>query len=294
MTDIVITYVNGLDSEWLADYAKYTDIPVMTKRFRDWGTLPYLLRGIEKNMPFVRKVFLVVSQPSQVPEWLNKDTVQVVYHKDFISEEFLPTFNSNTIESFLHCIPGLGDRFLYFNDDMFPMLPSEERDFFPEEGRIRIGFSSHLLKSNMYRKICANSDALVRRALEMPASAMFVRPQHICSPMLKSANQSLFTKMEREIRQAVSRTRLDSNYTQYIYLDYLFYSGKVDTRRISNKHFSVAATTENKLRSFIANPNRNFCCINDVHISDAHFVSMRASILDSFEKCFPRKSKYEL
>ncbi|MGN1225784.1 MAG: stealth family protein [Candidatus Cryptobacteroides sp.] len=292
--DIVITYVNGLDPEWLADYAKYTDIPVMTKRFRDWGTLPYLLRGIEQNLPFVENVFLVLAAESQVPQWLNKDTVKVVYHRDFVPQEYLPTFNSNSIESFLHCIPGLGERFLYFNDDMFPMLPSKESDFFPEEGRIRIGFSTHLLRSNMYRKICANSDALVRKALNIAGSPLYVRPQHICSPMLKSANQALYSKMESQIRQAISRTRLASNYTQYIYLDYLYYLGKVDERRISNKHFSVAFASEGELSKFLSDPDRNFCCINDVHLSDAHYLSMRESILTAFAKLFPQKSKFEL
>lgn len=294
MTDIVITYVNGLDSEWLADYAKYTDTPVMTKRFRDWGTLPYLLRGIEKNMPFVRNVFLVVARDSQVPSWVNRENLKVVLHSDFIPSDFLPTFNSNTIESFLHRIPGLGERFLYFNDDMFPMLPSMESDFFPREGYIRIGFSTHLLKSNMYKHICANSDALVRRALRLPASAFFVRPQHICSPMLKSVNEELFSKMENEISGAVSRIRNADNYTQYIYLDYLYYKGKVERGRISNKHFSVAATTESKLKNFVSNPDRSFCCVNDVHLSDSHYISMRAALLSAFESLYPSKSRYEL
>ena len=70
--DIVITYVDGNDPEWKKDYEHYTDTPVMDKRFRDWGTLKYLLRGVECNMPFVRNVFLVVSHPTQVPEWVDR------------------------------------------------------------------------------------------------------------------------------------------------------------------------------------------------------------------------------
>ena len=58
--DIVITYVDGNDPVWKQDYEKTTRIPVMEKRFRDWGTLKYLLRGIEASMPFIRNVYLVV------------------------------------------------------------------------------------------------------------------------------------------------------------------------------------------------------------------------------------------
>ena len=73
--DIVITYVNGLDPEWQKDYEKHTNTPILEKRFRDWGTLKYLMRGIEKNMPFIRKVHLVVSQESQLPEWIDPANV---------------------------------------------------------------------------------------------------------------------------------------------------------------------------------------------------------------------------
>ena len=102
--DIVITYVDGNDPYWKQDYEKYTNVPVMQKRFRDWGTLKYLLRGIEVNMPFVRNVFLVVSHPSQVPEWVDRDNLRIVLHKDIIPAEYLPVFNSNPIEMHIHRI----------------------------------------------------------------------------------------------------------------------------------------------------------------------------------------------
>ena len=82
--DIVITYVNGLDPVWQKEYEKHTNTPILEKRFRDWGTLKYLFRGIERNMPFIRKVHLVVSGDSQVPEWINRNEVNVVLHKDII------------------------------------------------------------------------------------------------------------------------------------------------------------------------------------------------------------------
>ena len=88
-------------------------------------------------MPFVRNVHLVVSGKTQVPEWAS-DRLKVVTHRDIIPEEFLPTFNSTTIEMFLHRIPGLDERFIYFNDDMFPVSPCREEDFF-RDGKIVIG-----------------------------------------------------------------------------------------------------------------------------------------------------------
>ena len=51
--DAVITYVDGLDPVWQRQYAEAIHRPALSKRYRDWGLLPYLLRGIEQFMPFV-------------------------------------------------------------------------------------------------------------------------------------------------------------------------------------------------------------------------------------------------
>ena len=155
--DIVITYVDGNDPVWKQDYEKYTNVPVMEKRFRDWGTLKYLLRGIEVNMPFIRNVYLVVSHESQVPQWADKTNLNVVLHKDIIPAEYLPTFNSTTIEMFLHRIEGLDEEFVYFNDDIFPVMPSQPEDLFRDRKAV-IGMSRHLLSTSMYKKHVKRSE----------------------------------------------------------------------------------------------------------------------------------------
>ncbi|MBR0111947.1 MAG: hypothetical protein IJM00_06875, partial [Bacteroidales bacterium] len=116
--DAVITYVNGNDPLWRQDYASVVGGTALTKRYRDFGTLQYLLRGIAKHMPFIRNVYLVVARESQVPAWIDPAQVHVVLHRDILPAAALPTFNSTAIEMFLHRIPGLDEEYLYFNDDM--------------------------------------------------------------------------------------------------------------------------------------------------------------------------------
>ena len=192
--DIVITYVNGLDPEWQKDYEKHTNTPILEKRFRDWGTLKYLMRGIEKNMPFIRKVHLVVARESQVPEWVNRNEVNIVLHKDIIPAEHLPTFNCNPIEMHLHRIEGLDEEYIYFNDDIFPLKPCKATDFFVD-GRAMLGMSRHLFAFNMFKKICRNSNRIARKALGLKPSVCFLRPQHICTPMLKSQCEEIYQKV---------------------------------------------------------------------------------------------------
>ena len=291
--DIVITYVDGNDPVWKQDYEKTTNVPVMEKRFRDWGTLKYLLRGIETKMPFIRNVYLVVSHPSQVPQWVDQEQLKVVLHKDIIPEEFLPTFNCNPIEMHLHRIPGLDEEYLYFNDDMFPVGDCRPTDFF-RGGRPVIGYYTHLFASGMYKKICRNSDRLARKALGIKPSCLFTRPQHICSPMLKSQCEELYSKVESEIRKtSATRTRTEENLNQYLFLDYMNYKGLVIKEKISNKHFSVAVASPDSLREFLHKPTRNMVCINDVRLSEERYEQLRGAILEAFESTFPAKSRFE-
>ena len=204
--DAVITFVDGLDPLWQADYAAWHDGKApLAKRFRDWGTLPYLLRGIERFMPFVEKVHLIVARESQVPAWVS-EKVHVVLHSDIIPAQFLPLFNSCAIEMFLHRIPGLAEQFLYFNDDMFPVAPCEAEDFFPG-GKAAMGFARCFGANSLYRKQTRNSDRLARKALGQRPGLTFRRPQHCPSPMLRSASEDVFAAVEAEILAQVSRTR---------------------------------------------------------------------------------------
>ena len=291
--DVVITFVDGNDPVWKADYQKYTNIPVMQKRFRDWGTLKYLLRGIEVNMPFIRNVYLVVSHLSQVPQWADWENLKVVLHKDIIPEKFLPTFNCNPIEMHLHRIPGLDEEYLYFNDDMYPVAECRAEDFF-RDGKALIGYYRHYIASGMYKKICRNSDRLARKALDMKPSCSFARPQHICSPMFRSECEKVYAFAEEEIaKTSASRTRTEENLNQYLFLDYQYYKGRLLPEVVTNKHISVALTSVAKLRKAILEPRGKMLCVNDVHLSEKRYEALRSVMLEAFEQKFPVKSRFE-
>lgn len=290
--DIVITYVNGLDPLWQKEYERYTNAPILEKRFRDWGTLRYLFRGIEKNMPFIRKVHLVVSQESQVPEWINRDEVNVVFHQDIIPAVYLPTFNCNPIETHLHCIEDLDEEFLYFNDDFFPVAKCESTDFF-RNGKGVIRMSRHILSINMFKQICRNSDCMARKALGSKKTWWFLRPQHICTPMLKSECKLLYDKMKDEIFALRSTIRTRKNINQYMFLDYMFLKGKIINKKISKKHISIGFVSSEKLFKAITQPSSQLLCINDVQISEKKYIRMKDVMLDGFSRIFPEKSKYE-
>ena len=291
--DAVITYVDGLDPVWQAEYAEAVGGRVMAKRYRDWGTLKYLLRGIEKHIPSIENVYLLVSGESQVPSWIDRSVVRVLLHRDIIPERFLPTFNSTTIEMFMHRIPGLAEEFLYFNDDMFPVMDCPPEDFF-RDGKAVIGFAHHLFAGGKYKKRVRNSDRQARKALGKRPGLLFVRPQHTCSPMLRSESDAVYRFSEDVIFNVVSRLRTTRNFNQYLFLDYLYYSGKTTGGKISNRHLSPAVHSPATIADNIVNPSAKLLCINDVHLSDEDYEKYRDAVLTAFQTHFPERSRFEL
>ncbi len=134
--DFVITWVDMNDPHWQKDFAKHSGKINNLKneftvaRFRDYGLLKYWFRGVEKFAPWVRKIHFVTC--GQKPEWLDEKhpKLNLVHHKDYIPNQFLPVFNSSLIEIYLHKIPGLTEHFVYFNDDFFITDTLKQERFF--------------------------------------------------------------------------------------------------------------------------------------------------------------------
>ena len=133
--DFVIPWVDGGDPEWLKEKNEYSGRKTeedddRSIRFRDWETLKYWFRGVEKNAPWVNRIHFITW--GHLPKWLNTDhpKIHIVNHKDYIPEKYLPTFSSHVIELNMHRIPELSDNFVYFNDDIFILDTVKEEDFF--------------------------------------------------------------------------------------------------------------------------------------------------------------------
>ncbi|XP_018315393.1 N-acetylglucosamine-1-phosphotransferase subunits alpha/beta isoform X3 [Mycetomoellerius zeteki] len=144
--DVVYTWVNGSDPMFLESLQKHVsivDLSAVTSRFSDKDELRYSLRSLEMYAPWVRHVYIVTN--GQIPSWLDMDNprVTLVTHEDiFLNKNDLPTFSSPAIESHIHrcleMIPGVSDKFLYFNDDV--MLGAEiwPEDFVTQAGGQKI------------------------------------------------------------------------------------------------------------------------------------------------------------
>jgi hypothetical protein len=147
--DLVYLWVSGQDpthrekrNYWLQQYGLPPKVFNPDVRYVEDDELRYSLRSAEQLVPWVRRVFLVTD--GQAPSWLNRDhpKVQIVDQATIIpNPDWLPTFNSVSIEAHLQNIPGLSEHFLYSNDDFFFGQPCRKEDFFEQDadgGRVRM------------------------------------------------------------------------------------------------------------------------------------------------------------
>lgn len=163
--DIVIPWVDDQDTNWLKKKNTYssTDSRVgeyaTENRYRDYNTLKFVLRSIDKFMPWVNNVFLITD--NQKPEWLDIRTVNLVDHMEFIQGS-LPTFNSNAIMTNIGNIPNLSEHFIVFNDESIVWDETKGTDFFknglPVDSLIETGT---VPESDGFFHISANDVALI-------------------------------------------------------------------------------------------------------------------------------------
>ena len=136
--DIVYTWVDGaqprLFLKWLWYFSQFSK--TSDNRWNRWANrneLKYSIRSIEEHIKFYRNIYVVCAD-GQRPKFLRpSDRLRFVEHSEIIPREYLPTFNSSVIESFIYRIPGLSDYFLYSNDDAFVMRPLSLENFFSGE-----------------------------------------------------------------------------------------------------------------------------------------------------------------
>lgn len=329
--DIVILWVNGGDPAWLAQKRQY--LPPQeadsdsVNRYRDWGLLPYWFRAIEKFAPWVRTVHFVTW--GHVPEFLNLNApkLHVVRHDEFIPAEYLPTFSSHTIEMNIHRIPGLAERFIYFNDDMFLLRPMEETDFFRDGlpctygGEVpwcfhgAVGVWAHAAANNMgvinahfpKREAVAKhgkkyidqryrwKDNLRTLALEMLFPDHFTGFKNLHAPAayLKRTFEQVW-EAEPGLLHSTCRDRFrsSSNVNQWVCLWWQVASGSFAPYVVDNLVECISGEHIEGLCGAIEAQRSDMICLNDPE-RDVDFEVLSARLRQAFGNILPEKSAYE-
>lgn len=191
--DAVVTWVDGSDPAHCARRLEaerqlrfnINAIPggKSLTRFADSGELKICLRSIRRFCPWIRWIHLVTDQqrPAFLDDELMKEFgVRLVDHSEIFRgyEWALPTFNSQSIECMLHRIEGLSEHFVYFNDDVLVLGPTEPKEFFRGGKVILRGSWEAMPRFGRVRTLLSSSfnyfyDKVLRKVRSMAMLAQF-------------------------------------------------------------------------------------------------------------------------
>ncbi|NAZ17481.1 capsular biosynthesis protein [Glutamicibacter soli] len=307
--DAVYTWVDGDDPTWINSKrrreaelsgAEYHEEANHEARFRSRDELKYSLRSLQMFAPWFRKIFIVTA--GQVPNWLDTSDprIEIVDHKSIYPEgDCLPTFNSNSIISRLHHIPGLSEHYVYINDDVFFGRDLGPERFFTPTGIAKVSpsnnrrpFGEATLLDEPHFNLTRNIRRLLKERFGVTVSRAIKHTPH---PQLKSVH----FEMEADFRQEYEQTwaspfrdhrdivadQLHHYYAQII--------GRAIPTRLRYHYINILddkyrLTMENTLRL----RDRDTFCINDAPVAGATPID-DDFVTDFLESYFPVKSDFE-
>jgi hypothetical protein len=333
--DIVIPWVDGSDPAWREAFVLARDTSpsavVATGgtensaaiRYRDWGTLRYLLRGIERFAPWVRRVHLVTW--GHLPEWLDtaNPRLNIVRHSDYIPSEYLPTFSSRPIELNVHRIEGLAQRFILFNDDMFLLRPVPEKRFFRRGLPCDMARLSLIAPSTISHTVLNMTEVLARRHDRRQTMrrnpGKWFSPRYGIGNLLKTLDLSLwrgwsgladthmpqpylretFERMWREeggILDATCRQRFRSPFgvNHWLMRYEQLVSGRFSPVGFGDVRLDYLAEERiGDIEEYIRAQRYSMICLNDSPLL-GDFEAVRGRLIAAFESILPEKSSFEL
>lgn len=332
--DFVISWVDASDSKWQqrrdAALGKPrvddSDENIGDERFRDYGTLKYVLRSIQKYAPWVHHIYLITD--NQRPNWLRNPVnaassiasrLTIVDHRDIIAPEFLPCFNSNTIEFNAINIPNLSERFVIFNDDMLINKPVSAEDFFDGDRPRDFRIYQPLRPYSDYDHILFNNNQLINHWLHGKYLSrhgmidrsyghqniknlyhLYFEPHHQVSNYVLAHNAQAFTKtafksVMEKWQPEISATfhnnfRSNQDLSTLLIRDYELERGHFTPRSPRfGTYFTISQYKA--IRQELVEKKHTLYCINDAAVED--YEGAASEVQNALAEAYPEISDFE-
>lgn len=223
--DVVVTWVDSGNSLFILERDRYISgknnsirLPESKNTFIE---INECVRLIFKNLKFIRNLIVVTCRPQTLPNAVfsqmsntQRKKIRVIHHDQFIPKKYLPTFNSNCIEMFIHLLPGLSENFIYMNDDFYILKKRKLNDFFvtskknnsiiPRYNCMKKNFMLNSLKYRLIQEITmlpfinnTHTYCLLKNIYEymnMSNSINMYEITHAPVPLTKTIMDSMFAK----------------------------------------------------------------------------------------------------
>ena len=327
--DIVYLWVDGSDPAWrrkrhaaaerLGAAGQQESMGVhgnVEGRFRDNDELRYSLRALERFFPAHGHVYLVTD--NQTPAWLQpSDRLTVVDHRSLMPAAALPTFDSSHIESYIHRIPNLSERFFYLNDDVFFGAPVRLDDWFWDGGVYAAWSDDAEVADGPLRRDADsmdNASRLSRQWLSQPLPPQAGAPApwprldcyehthrtfaHSPRPMLRSVLfhlEQLVPELFDSVRSTVFRTWDKPTLVADFVIRWALAHGVARIRAHSHMHLATGdADVGVQLDRLAAQVGGvDFFCVNDTTDNAPAHDPRLVRVRESLQRLFPRASSFE-
>jgi len=312
--DIVVTYLNERDEQWQKDFNYWKEKEIKEgrtvatnrqafgeERTREWDIFKYWFRAVEKNCPWVNKVFVIVQNERHIPNWLYLDNpkLRVVFHDEFIPHSLLPTFNAMTIGMYVSNIPDLSDNYIMCDDDFYFLRYIDEDRFFKDNKPVHIdnhttfslygdeylnktdGVFYHILNNNLRFETNFMGDKWVKYGYS-----------HLPAARNKEFEKDILTDYRREIYRAncESKFRHPLNLCNYMFDDLLKICG---IAYIGDPYYNCGYCALNSKIDFNGYETLDMVCFNDTEQLD-DYETTKEHLIAFLESLFPNKSSFEI
>jgi len=176
--DLVYTWFNSSDPDQVVTRAKFAQLADRHEhiystgeaRFANNGELTLSIDNACRFLPFVRNIYVVCG--GLPPSWLTENPrVSVIDVDEIIPSQISPTYQSDLIEAYVYRIPGLSERYLYSNDDMFFAETHAPGDFFTDDGKLSVAVCERYVGlgpiDEIFRAREINAARALRRKLDL-------------------------------------------------------------------------------------------------------------------------------
>jgi hypothetical protein len=281
----------------------WVDVHGGSAAFKSNDEILFSLRSICKHARWFHRVFLVISDTQELPDWLDHTQLQIVRHSHIIPKQYLPTFNSLCIESFLHLIPHLSEYYIYFNDDMILLNNVSINDFYKWDKPIEsschpIHQSTDLLNDEYkFSRLLNYNNSLLNKFFGIRDRR---QSQHIPSSNRVSFQLKLDDFLYRNNLNQHTQKRENKNIARYsLFKKYWnLYNHdckekKMDTEYIEINHI---ASKKKEIQNLLHSDKKFLCVQNSIEYSDKNsFIGMHDYI--ELKKIltlkFPEKCRFE-
>lgn len=311
--DVVYTWCDGNDSVWNAKRdararelgRKLHKVANSQTRYINRDELRYSLRSLYYYAPWVRNIYLVTDD--QVPDWYEPGSgnLTIVSHAELFPDgSSLPTFNSHSIESVLHRIPGLAENFLYMNDDVFLSSVVHPEAFFEVSGIARTFLSRAMIPFCDKDSSDIASEWGVINANDLLwdsfSAIMPYKTKHTPIPLRKSLISDLEAKFPEHfarLRRTPFRTNDDLAPTSSLHACFGLAEGKVVRGDIAYRYINLARPDLRRALNSIAHSSHAMVfCLNDTEISESETFDwdlQEQTVVGFLEMMYPYQAPWE-